>query len=831
LLSCALLVAALVTLGGFPAAASSGSPTGHLDALELTPGGLHVKGWALDSDAAGAPIPVAVSSDDALVARAVADQPRTDAHGGHGFDVTYRRPAGTHKICVSALNIGTQGTDSALGCAALTFGADARGQVTVLRQAPGGIQISGWALDPDTTGPIKVEVRVDGRRVAVAGADHLRADVARSYPAYGSAHGFDATPTLAQGTHSICASAVNVGAGTASTQLLCRTITLNYQPRGTLAALRQVPGGIRITGWTLDPDTSASIKAYFRLDGRPTRWAAANVNRPDVARSYPGAGPLHGFDMTVSAPAGTHQVCAYGHNVVAGSRDTSLGCHTIKLDFAPSGALEAAARGARSATITVTGWTADPDTSNSIKVRVSLDGHGTATGLADLRRDDIDRARHLSGQHGYHVTAPASDAEHRVCVTALNAGYGTADRTLGCTVVIARHPKVPAAPTVTAVAGRGQATITWRPSTNDGGAPPTKFTVRSSPGARTVTVSSDKRQAVISGLAAATRYTFAVTATNVAGTSRPGWSKPVTTAKPATVKRPAPQTSPAPISTSRYIRNINGTTADIARMRAVGVADATRNPSGHSYLVLLDIGGQDSWAGNSGVVLSATTRFVTNRALVTAMNAYVDGYASRQRAVAPAVIAIGTNNDMNVSASTGVVWAREVVNPISAHAARYHSISIAGANDVEPGFSAGAAQVRAWLHGYLSATNRTFVFNGSADGCTWSRTRGQCNNGWTASDLYWLSGGAHSARIVGLPQIYNTTMAEQWKYISLTGVVSKQSKINFGGPLTEWTACQQARSCGSLTGHTAWATLWRVMRSDNRIAQGSLPYSTDLRIN
>ena len=85
--------------------------------------------------------------------------------------------------------------------------------------------------------------------------------------------------------------------------------------------------------------------------------------------------------------------------------------------------------------------------------------------------------------------------------------------------------------------------------------------------------------------------------------------------------------------------------------------------------------------------------------------------------------------------------------------------------------------------------------------------------------------------MLNLPQIYNTTMAAQWKYISLTGIAAGNPRINFGGTLTEWTACNQARSCGSLTGHSAWRTMWDNLQSDNRLKVASLPYSTDLRID
>ena len=61
----------------------------------------------------------------------------------------------------------------------------------------------------------------------------------------------------------------------------------------------------------------------------------------------------------------------------------------------------------------------------------------------------------------------------------------------------------------------------------------------------------------------------------------------------------------------------------------------------------------------------------------------------------------------------------DIVNPVASYSAsRYPGTVIAGANDMEPGFSANVSQTRAWLSGYLGATTARFVFNGSADGCS-----------------------------------------------------------------------------------------------------------------
>lgn len=264
-------------------------------------------------------------------------------------------------------------------------------------------------------------------------------------------------------------------------------------------------------------------------------------------------------------------------------------------------------------------------------------------------------------------------------------------------------------------------------------------------------------------------------------------------------------------------------------MRKEGAADAKANPSGHRYLALLDIGGQDNYDG--GVVLSATTRFVSYANLVKDVEAYLDAYHGAQRSSAPVTVAIGTNNDMDVTAGAGKAWADKVIDPLVAYAKRYSGIGVAGANDIEPGFRGTYSQSSKWLTGYLGATTASFVFNGSADGCAWTVVNRGCNNGWSMAGLYNLAAGLAPTRILNLPQVYNYTMADQWKFISLTGVGKGHSRIRFGGPLTENTACAQAHSCGSIGGHSAWARMWKNLQSDSRLKVSSLPYATDLRID
>jgi putative nucleotidyltransferase with HDIG domain len=100
------------------------------------------------------------------------------------------------------------------------------------------------------------------------------------------------------------------------------------------------------------------------------------------------------------------------------------------------------------------------------------------------------------------------------------------------TTVTSSTPKVPAAPTgVTAIAGNGQASVSWIAPYN-GGSPITSYTVAvyvNGVKQRALTVPSSPTYQVITGLTNGTTYTFTVTANNAIGASPPSApSNPVT---------------------------------------------------------------------------------------------------------------------------------------------------------------------------------------------------------------------------------------------------------------------------------------------------------------
>ncbi|MGN6606567.1 MAG: fibronectin type III domain-containing protein [Jatrophihabitans sp.] len=793
-------------------------PFGSVDTMVFTPGHFAITGWTLDPNDETKSLGIGVRVDNVVVTSTIANQQRGDiasrypgAGAAHGFAASFAVPEGQHTICVRAQNIGLGSASSVpILCTTRTVNDSPLGEIQQVVQEPNGqVRVVGQAWDPDTSARIPVQILSDGVLLGSA--------VTSGTPAH-PLHGFDLTYAVppsqfTPGARNICVVGVNAGAYGHDRTVACSSTTLNYNPVQAIQTTTQGSGGVKVTGWAVDPDTTTPINVVLTVDGRsPSTVAASGANKAHAG---------HGFSALLPAGNGSHKVCATGVNVLAGAGPVTPACTQVTLNFNPIGSFAPVTRADPSGPITVTGWASDPDTTAPISVRVTIDNGQPQTLVANGTG-----TTGPSAHHAFAATLPTTDGEHTVCVTAVNVAAGSGDTPLGCNLIIAVHPVAPATPTnVVATAGYGGAVVTWTPPASDGGAPWTKYTVTASPGGITATAGPTDTSATVYGLKPSTAYTFTVSATNVAGTSLPTVSNSATTQA-----QPPAQTTPAPISTSRYVRNISSAnSSDTAKMYAEGQADANANPSGHGYLILLDIGGQDESRG--GVILSASIKFVTYSALVANVKSYLDGYASKQRASAPVTVAVGTNNDVDVSATSGKHWADLVVDPLVTYARKYPGITVTGANDIEPGFTAGYAASKAWLTGYLGANTAPFVFNGSADGCSGYGTGSGCNNGWSAAGLYYLAGGAAPTRIINLPQIYNTTMARQWRYISLTGVLQGHPRINFGGALTEWTACQQAGGCGSLTGNSAWTEMWNQLRAEPALKITSLPYSTDLRID
>ena len=97
---------------------------------------------------------------------------------------------------------------------------------------------------------------------------------------------------------------------------------------------------------------------------------------------------------------------------------------------------------------------------------------------------------------------------------------------------VATGASEPSAPTgVTAVAGNGEATVTWTAPAADGGAPVTQYQVKAIPSGKTAVVHGcpTATSATVTGLADGHSYLFTVTATNATGTSQRAVTESVVT--------------------------------------------------------------------------------------------------------------------------------------------------------------------------------------------------------------------------------------------------------------------------------------------------------------
>ena len=257
---------------------SGTAPVGRLDAVFADGDGIRVRGWARDPDVPG-PVTVTMSSEQ-RTRTFVADQFRLDV-GRHGFDVRYPDlPPGVRQICVWVDNVGPGRDGRLLGCAEVSVGpvVPVGALESVTAAAPvgdafaGRIVLTGWANEPDRSGPAEVAVTVDGafsdrRSTAVA-----RPDVARFLgraPEVGFT--FDLPATV--GRHRVCAVVVNEGYGT-DLELGCRDVEVpgppaDTRPSGRVTSVVPEADGVVLSGDGADPDGPLR-QVRVRVQGGPT---------------------------------------------------------------------------------------------------------------------------------------------------------------------------------------------------------------------------------------------------------------------------------------------------------------------------------------------------------------------------------------------------------------------------------------------------------------------------------------------------------------------------------------------------------------------------------
>ncbi|MGQ0480021.1 MAG: hypothetical protein ACT4O0_03180 [Pseudonocardia sp.] len=264
--------------------------------------------------------------------------------GGNTFRVVDSNRSRTEKVATYDRAVVLDGSRRAFRMGKVVDAAPAGqpfGHLDDVRPAAGGVDVAGWAIDPDTDAPIQVHF-YGGDGAAKPGvnpglplvANASRPDVAKAFPRYSANHGYTAFFALPAGNHTVCAYGIDT-AGGHNPRLGCKTVTVDGRPFGHLDDVRPAAGGVDVAGWAIDPDTDAPIQVHFYGgDGaakpgvNPGLPMVANASRPDVAKAFPRYSANHGYTAFFALPAGNHTVCAYGIDT-AGGHNPVLGCKPV----------------------------------------------------------------------------------------------------------------------------------------------------------------------------------------------------------------------------------------------------------------------------------------------------------------------------------------------------------------------------------------------------------------------------------------------------------------------------------------------------------------------
>gem|GEM_PF-558501 len=239
------------------------SPFGDVNSVVIgaTVGSVTANGWAIDPDTTDA-IAVSMSIDGVWAASSQADTYRPDVstrstwtgYGpNHGYSISAPVGPGVHEICVSGINVGT-GEDAHVGCRSIEVLAGIPfGGVDPVVGTLNAVTVTGAAADPsDPVAAISVSIAIDGGQDTDVVADINRPGYDLINPGYGTAHGFAASIPAMAGSHEVCVTARNVGAG-ADGMVGCQQVTV-LGPAGRFTLLT-VPNRI--------VDSRSGVGGYF----------------------------------------------------------------------------------------------------------------------------------------------------------------------------------------------------------------------------------------------------------------------------------------------------------------------------------------------------------------------------------------------------------------------------------------------------------------------------------------------------------------------------------------------------------------------------------------
>lgn len=410
------------------------SPFGSFESASLAAGTLSFTGWAIDPDTtASTQVQIrvdgkAVTTVNANAARSDVASSRPGYGAAHGFSGTWKTVgAGKHTVTAWAKDIsantwrqiGSKSVERQTGYPWLAVD-------EVSSKSPGALRVRGWAIDPDTTGTVRVHLYLDGKGIANIAADQNKPGLNAAKPGYGDQHAYLYERTgLSAGKHNLCIIAINQGPTNLNASICKAFSTPTGSPKlhfdqTSASGL----GKVLVRGWAVDPDTTSPVAMTYTVDGKTVGTGSANVAKASLGTSFPGYGEKHQFQQTLTGVGpGTHTVCAVGKNVGGGSNASvcakvagATGNPTLLLDEVSSPA---------KGQIRVRGWAIDPDTSASLRVHVYVNGGGGRSIAADQTKSLGATYAGFGTEHAFStVLTDRASGPASVCVFAINQGAG-----------------------------------------------------------------------------------------------------------------------------------------------------------------------------------------------------------------------------------------------------------------------------------------------------------------------------------------------------------------------------------------------------------------------
>ncbi len=291
------------------------------------------------------------------------------------------------------------------------------------------LTVSGWALDPNAlSSGLRIFFYVNGKPFTYVQTTVPRGDINAHYGATGN-HGFSKTLMLANGANTVCAYAINIGAGS-NTKLGCKSVPLNGSPLGGISSVTQKGNLATFTGWSLDYDAPHTpLTVVANVNGRFAGAVASTVLRPDINLAFRATG-LHGYRMSVRLPAGSSTVCLHALNQGPGS-ESRLGCKAFRVSLSPIGKIDSVTvQGDRAV---ISGWTFDfNNTSQAIGAVIDRNAKHVAWGPTAIERADVNNSWAITGKHGFRHTVQLAPGTNQLCAYGVNIGSGGGNSLLGC---------------------------------------------------------------------------------------------------------------------------------------------------------------------------------------------------------------------------------------------------------------------------------------------------------------------------------------------------------------------------------------------------------------